>query len=51
MFFYMQLKLREVDGSYIITIFKRVCDLFNFKSNNKFSIKSIVNNRLRLRKI
>ena len=51
MFFNMKRKLRKVNGSYIITISKQVCDLYNFKPNDKFSIEPIGNNELRLRKI
>ena len=47
----MERKLREINGSYIITIPKQVCDLYNFKPNDKFRIEPIDNNELRLRKI
>jgi len=47
----MERKLREINGSYIITIPKQVCDLYDFKPNDMFSIEPIGNNELRLRKI
>ena len=37
----MKRKLREINGSYVITIPKQVCDLYNFKPNVHFSIESI----------
>ena len=47
----MKHKLREINGRYVITIPKQVCDLYNFKTNDKFSIEPIGNNELSLRKI
>jgi len=47
----MERKLREINGSYIITIPKQVCDLYGFKTNDTFSIEPIGNNELRLRKL
>ena len=47
----MERKLREINGSYIITIPKQVCDLYNFKPNDRFNIEPIVNNELRSRKV
>ena len=47
----MECKLREINGSYVITIPKQACDLYNFKPNDKFSLEHIGNNELRLRKI
>jgi len=47
----MERKLREINGSYIITIPKQVCDLYDFKPNDMFSIEPIGNNELRLRKV
>ena len=49
--FNMERKLREINGSYIITIPKQVCDLYNFKPNDKFSIEPILNCELRIRKL
>ena len=49
--FNMERKLREINGSYILTIPKQVCDLYNFKPNDRFSIEPIGNSELRLRKI
>ena len=46
----MERKLREINGSYIITIPKQVCDLYNFKPNDKFSIEPIGINELKLKK-
>ena len=51
MVFCMERKLREISGSYVITIPKQVCDLYQFKPNDTFSIEPIGNNELRLRKI
>ena len=51
MVFYMERKLREISGSYVITIPKQVCDLYNFKPNDTFSIEPIGNNELRIKKI
>ncbi|MCK5259289.1 MAG: AbrB/MazE/SpoVT family DNA-binding domain-containing protein [Thermoplasmatales archaeon] len=48
--FDMERKLRETNGSYVITIPKQVCDLYGFKPNDKFSIEPIGNDELRLRK-
>ena len=49
--FNMDRKLREINGSYVITIPKQVCDLYSFKPNDKFSIEPIGNNELRLKKL
>ncbi len=48
---HMERKLREINGSYVITIPKQVCDLYNFKPNDHFSIEPIGNGELRIRKI
>lgn len=48
--YHMQRKLREISGSYVITIPKQVCDLYNFKPNDTFSIEPIGNGELRLGK-
>jgi len=47
----MERKLREINGSYVITIPKQVCDLYDFKPNDKFSIEPIGIVELRLEKI
>ena len=47
----MERKPREISGSYVISIPKQVCDLYNFKPNDKLSIEPIGNNELRIRKI
>jgi hypothetical protein len=47
----MERKLREINGSYVITIPKQVCDLYKFKPNDIFSIEPIGNSELRIRKI
>jgi bifunctional DNA-binding transcriptional regulator/antitoxin component of YhaV-PrlF toxin-antitoxin module len=47
----MERKLREINGSYIITIPKQVCDLYGFKPNAKFSILPIGNGEIRLKKV
>ncbi len=49
--YHMERKLREISGSYVITIPKQVCDLYGFKPNDNFSIEPIGNGELRLRKI
>lgn len=51
MIFPMERKIREISGSYVITIPKQVCDLYNFQPNDKFSIEPIGNGELRLKKI
>ena len=47
----MERKLREISGSLVITIPKQVCDLYNFKADDKISIEPIGVGELRLRKI
>ena len=47
----MERKLREINGSFVITIPKQVCDLYNFRKNDLFSIEPIGVGELRLRKI
>ncbi|MFE3845945.1 AbrB/MazE/SpoVT family DNA-binding domain-containing protein [Thermoplasmatota archaeon] len=44
-------KLREVNGSYVITIPKQVCDLYNFHNGDEIKIEPIGNGELRFRKI
>ena len=51
MFFNTENKLREINDSYVITIPKQVCDLYEFKPNDRFIIESIGNNELKLRKL
>ncbi len=47
----MERKLREIHGSYVITIPKQVCDLYNFHRGDSMSIEPIGNGELRIRKI
>jgi hypothetical protein len=47
----MERKLREINGSYVLKIPKQVCDLYDFKPDDKFKIEPIGNNELRIRKI
>ena len=49
--FYMERKLREINGSLVITIPKQVCDLYNFRKNDILNIEPIGVGELRLRKI
>jgi len=51
MVFYMELKLREINGSLVITIPKQVCDLYNLRKNDVISIEPIGIGELRLRKM
>jgi len=51
MVFYMKRKLREINGSYVITVPKQICDLYDFKAGDKLSIEPIGVGELRLRKI
>ncbi len=48
---HMDRKLREISGSFVITIPKQVCDLYRFKAGDKLSIEPIGVGELRLRKI
>lgn len=47
----MERKLREINGSLVVTIPKQVCDLFGFQNGDKMSIEPIGVGELRLRKI
>jgi hypothetical protein len=47
----MERKLREINGSYVITIPKQICDLYDFKLGDNFKLESIGANELRFRKI
>jgi len=49
--FSMERKLREIGGSYVITIPKQVCDLYGFRNGDKMSIEPIGVGELRLRKV
>ena len=51
MVFNMERKLREINGSYVITIPKQVCDLYKFNPGDRISIGPIGINELRLRKV
>lgn len=47
----MERKLREINGSLVVTIPKHVCDLYGFKNGDKMSIEPIGVGELRLRKV
>ncbi len=47
----MERKLREINGSLVITIPKQVCDLYGFRIGDIMSIEPIGVGELRLRKI
>ena len=51
MVFSMERKLREINGSYVITIPKQFCDMYDFRPNDIFKIEPIGNGELRIRKI
>jgi len=46
----MKRRLREIGGSYAITIPKQVCDLYSFKPGDLLEIEPINTSELRLRK-
>lgn len=50
MVFNMERRLREIGGSYVITIPKQVCDLYSFKPGDLIEIEPIDIGELRLRK-
>lgn len=50
MVFNMERRLREIGGSYVITIPKQVCDLYNFKPGDLIEIEPISVGELILRK-
>ena len=47
----MQRKLRNMNGSLILTIPKQVCDLYGFKSGDILELEPMGINELRLKKI
>ena len=49
--FCMERKLRNINGSLIITLPKQMCDLYNMKAGDSIKIEPIGNNELRLRKV
>ena len=49
--FCMERKLRDINGSLIITLPKQMCDLYDMKAGDSIKIEAIGNNELRLRKI
>jgi hypothetical protein len=51
MFLYMERKLREINGSHILTIPRQICDLYNMKPGDKISIEPIGIGELRFRKL
>ena len=50
MVFNMERRIREIGGSYVITIPKQVCDLYSFKPGDLIDIEPIAIGELRLRK-
>ena len=46
----MKRRLREIGGSYAITIPKQVCDLYSFKPGDLLEIEPVNMSELRLRK-
>ena len=51
MIFNMERKLREISGSFVVTIPKQVCELYGFKEGDYLSIETIGIGELRLRKL
>ena len=51
MVFNMERKLREINGSLVLTIPKQVCDLYNFQSGDKINIDPIGIGELKLKKM
>ena len=51
MVFHMERKLREIQGSLVLTLPKHVCDFYNFRAGDKISIEPFGVGELRLRKI
>jgi len=47
----MERKLRDINGSLIITLPKQMCDLYGMKVGDSIKIEPIGNNELRLRKV
>jgi bifunctional DNA-binding transcriptional regulator/antitoxin component of YhaV-PrlF toxin-antitoxin module len=47
----MERKLREINGSLVVTIPKQICDIYNMKNGDMLSIESIGYGELRLKKI
>jgi hypothetical protein len=47
----MERKIREINGSMVLTLPKQVCDLYNFKAGDRLSIEPIGAGELRIRKI
>lgn len=47
----MERKLREMNGSLIVTIPKQVCDLYHLKAGDKLTIEPMGIGELRLRKV
>lgn len=46
----MERKLREINGSLVVTIPKQICDLYNMKNGDMLIIEPIGVGELRLRK-
>ena len=51
MVYHIERILREISGSYILTIPKQVWDLYDFSPGDTFKFEPIGTNELRLRKI
>lgn len=47
----MERKLRNINGSLIITLPKQLCDLYNMKAGDSMKIEPIGNGELRLKKL
>ena len=47
----MERKLREINGSLVVTLPKQVCDLYNFQPGDKINIEPFGMGELRLRKV
>ena len=50
MVFYMERKLREINGSLVVTIPKQICDLYKMKNGDMLEIEPIGFAELRIRK-
>jgi len=46
----MERKLREINGSLVVTIPKQICDLYKMKNGDMLEIEPIGTGELRLRK-
>ena len=48
---YMERKLREINGSLVVTIPKQICDLYKMKNGDMMEIEPIGVGELRLKKL